>query len=233
MIHAVLRRAATALFGIAPKMFSDELCLGAGDERCCRPGDPGLEAIRKSAVHPRICNTSARILVQGDLVCHRNGAVGFVVNEAGDRRNRTAGNELLDEDHGTAERPVGLSTTDVESEVDLFEGAVTRNPDSPDSGVDEAEADKADEVDVTPEVELGAPRYERLEDLPGAFEVEENQTLPSSGQEGFCHSSKRLLDRTRRRIRPVAAIRQPTQDCLPARRQSIPHLETLREAEAL
>ena len=62
---------------------------------------------------------------------------------------------------------------------------MTRNPDSPDSGVDEAEADKTDEVDVTPGVELGAPRYERLEDLPGAFEVQENQTLPSSCQEGF------------------------------------------------
>ena len=120
-------------------------------------------------------------------MCHRNRAVGFVVDEPGDGRNRAARNELLDEDHSTAERPVCISTTDVESEVDLFEGAVTRNLDSPDSRVDEAEADKTDEIDVTPGVELGAPRHERLKNLPGAFEVQENQTLPSSCQEGFCH----------------------------------------------
>jgi len=158
-----------------------------GTRRRAAPATLALETVGEPAVHPGIRDVSAGVFVQGDLVRHRNRAVGFVVDEAGHRRNRAAWNELLDEDHRTAERSVAMATAHVESEVDLLERAMARNPDSLDSGVDEAEPDKADEIHVMPGVELGAPRHEWLENLSGALEVEENQTLPSRRQEGLCH----------------------------------------------
>lgn len=89
---------------------------------------------------------------------YRGCAVGLVVDESGNCSYRTARDQLLDEDHSTAERPVGMSTADVEPEIDFLERAVTRNPDSLDSGVDEAEANQTNQVNVTPRVEFGTTR---------------------------------------------------------------------------
>ena len=118
---------------------------------------------------------------------HRGCAVGLVVDEPGNCSYRAARNQLLDEDHSTAERPVGMSTADVEPEIDFLERAVTRNPDSLDSGVDEAEANQTNQVNVTPPVEFGTTRDQRCKEFPRTFEIQEDQALPSCRQEWFSH----------------------------------------------
>ena len=66
-----------------------------------------------------------------------------------------------------------MSTADVEPEIDFLERAVTRNPDSLDSGVHEAEANQTNQVNVTPPVELGTTRNQRCKEFPRTFEIQE------------------------------------------------------------
>jgi hypothetical protein len=76
----------------------------------------------------------------GDVAGHGGGAVGFVVDEAGDGGDEAFGDKFADEAYAAA-----ALVADVEAEVDFGEVSVAGPFDAEDGGVEEIEGDEADE----------------------------------------------------------------------------------------
>jgi hypothetical protein len=181
----VFEGGAVALASVAPVVFGDEVGFGVfGDVVGLAEGGGG-DVGPSGGGFPGVVDARRGVGFQhGSGAVHGAGDVGFVVAEAGECGDGEAGDDFLDEGDAAADFAGGEGAAGVEAEVDFFEVAVERDGDAAEAGVEEAEADEADEGAVVEEVEGGAGGDEGEEEGGVDFEVEHEEVAPFGGEEG-------------------------------------------------
>jgi len=110
-------------------------------------------------------------------MAHREGSVRLVVQQASERRDRSARHQLTHE-HDAAANLAPHVTPDVEAKVHFREGAMPRDWKSEHARVAEMEANHAREQPTGPAIQFDARGYERFEQLWRDLEVEHDEIPP-------------------------------------------------------
>src|SRR5665213_1629508 len=114
-------------------------------------------------------------------MAHGQGEVRLVIKIAGDPCNRSARNELFDEDDA-ASPAINGAMANVKAKIDLFKIAMKRNRDVAYSRVQKTKADHAHERAAIPRVQLRAAWHAGGEQLRVNFEVEHRDVPPLRGE---------------------------------------------------
>lgn len=134
-------------------MLSDELFLASICGELERAGGLDAEEFVFLVAAPGIVgNVGVGLVANG--VGHGECDIGFVIESFGKAGDGEAGDDFSDEGDAAAPTVCG-AVTDVEAEIDLFKVAMEGDGDATDAGIEEHEADEADESFAVPLVEFG------------------------------------------------------------------------------
>lgn len=180
VLELILGNRAADYPAVAIESIHHELLPGSLHRQLRFPGDPSAHAVPAPIALPAIFDKSSVVELAAmfiDLMRHRMRDVMLIEQKPRRRGDKRRRNDLLDEDHpATPARPL----TNIETEVDLLVGLMEWIGNAEELGIEEHQADKAEECLSIIEIELGLEGEVGEEEIGRDLIVEEEKVSPGS-----------------------------------------------------